>query len=111
VRLDHEITAFFHGEAAARDAAERFEREVVRKELPDDLPVFDGSEGWGAELPLANLLKELGLCASTSAARRQIEQGDVRVDGVVLSDKSATVPRPAAALLVQVGKKRAARLR
>jgi tyrosyl-tRNA synthetase len=111
VRLAHEITRFFHGEVAARDAAARFEAEVVRKELPDDLPVVQWSAAWGDKLPLANLLKEMGLCATTSDARRQIEPGGVRLDGVVVTDKSAVVPRPTAEVLVQVGKKRAARLR
>ncbi|MEZ6017332.1 MAG: tyrosine--tRNA ligase [Planctomycetota bacterium] len=110
VRLAHEITRFFHGEDAAREAAERFEREVVRKELPDDLPTIAWDAAWGAGLALPNLLKELGLCASTSDARRQVDQGGVRLDGVVQTDKALVVARPASPLLVQVGKKRAARL-
>jgi len=111
VQLAHEITRFFHGDAAAREAAARFEAEVVRKELPDDLPVVEWGAAWGDSLPLANLLKEMGLCTTTSDARRQIEQGGVRLDGVVTADKSAAVPRPSIEVLVQVGKKRAARLR
>ncbi len=109
-RLAFEITKFFHGADAARDAAERFDREVVRKELPDDLPSVPWDPAWGDSLPIANLLVNVGLCASTSDARRQVDQGGVRLDGAVVTDKNAPVARPAGPVLVQVGKKRALHL-
>ncbi|MGB0331685.1 MAG: S4 domain-containing protein, partial [Planctomycetota bacterium] len=95
---------------AAREAAGQFDREVRDKVLPDDLPRVGWGEGWGDGLPLPNLLKELGLCQSTSEARRAIEQGGVRLDGEVKSDAREEIPRPAEPQLIQVGKKRAARL-
>jgi tyrosyl-tRNA synthetase len=108
--LAAEVTAFYHGEGAAREAAGQFDREVRDKVLPDDLPRVGWGEGWGDGLPLPNLLKELGLCQSTSEARRAIEQGGVRLDGEVKSDAREEIPRPAEPQLIQVGKKRAARL-
>jgi tyrosyl-tRNA synthetase len=37
---------------------------------------------------MAQLLKQANLCASTSEAMRMVEQGGVRVDGTVISDKA-----------------------
>ena len=109
-RLAHEITAFFHGSEAATAAGEAFDREVRDKELPDDLPECPWPEEGSDETPLPNLLKAMGLVQSTSEARRAIEQGGVRLDGEVQRDPRAPVTRPEAPVLVQVGKKRAARL-
>jgi tyrosyl-tRNA synthetase len=108
--LAAEVTAFYHCEEAAREAAGQFDREVRDKVLPDDLPEVVWGDGWGDALPLPNLLKELGLCQSTSEARRAIQQGGVRLDGEVKSDAREEIPRPSEAQLVQVGKKRAARM-
>ncbi|MDG1983245.1 MAG: tyrosine--tRNA ligase [Planctomycetota bacterium] len=108
--LAAEVTTFYHDAEAAREAAGQFDREVRDKVLPDDLPEVAWGGGWGEELPLPNLLKELGLCQSTSEARRAIQQGGVRLDGAVKSDAREAISRPASIQLVQVGKKRAARL-
>jgi len=109
-RLAQEITAFFHGSEAATAAGEAFDREVRDKELPDDLPECPWPDEGSDETPLPNLLKAMGLVQSTSEARRAIEQGGVRLDGEVQRDPRAPVTRPEAPVLVQVGKKRVARL-
>lgn len=109
-RLAFEIASFYHGADAARAAADAFDREVRDKQLPDDLPSHGWADAWGDSLPLANLLKELGLCQSTSEARRAIKQGGVRIDGEVVKDERAAVERADARRLIQVGKKRAAHL-
>lgn len=108
-RLAFEITAFFHDAEAAREAAEAFNAEVRDKELPSDLPELPWPSA-EPSLPLANLLKELGLVASSSDGRRMAQQGAVRVGGDVVADPMATIERPAEPLLVQVGKKRFARV-
>ncbi len=109
-RLALEITTFYHGAEAAAEAADQFNREVRDKVLPDDLPEIPWGAEWGAELPLPNLLKEMGLCQTTSEARRAIQQGGVRIDGEVQKDTRAMVAMPSEPRLVQVGKKRAARV-
>ena len=109
-RLAAEVTAFYHSAEEASEAAAAFDREVRDKVLPDDLPRVCWEAGWGDELPLANLLKEMGLCQSTSEARRAIKQGGVKLDGEAEKDERAAVGRPEGELLVQVGKKRAAHL-
>ena len=109
-RLAAEVTGFYHGAEAAAEAAGAFDREVRDKVLPDDLPRVPWEASWGDELPLANLLKEMGLCQSTSEARRAIKQGGVKLDGEAEKDERAAIGRPPGELLVQVGKKRAAHL-
>ena len=109
-RLAREITAAFHDEQAAGEAAQAFDREVRDKQLPDELPETAWDEAWGEELPLANLLKAMGLAASTSDARRAARQGGVRIDGAVERDPLRAVSRPAGAVVIQVGKKRFGRL-
>lgn len=109
-KLAAEVTTFYHSAEAAAEAAAAFDREVRDKVLPDDLPRVSWDAEWGDELPLANLLKEMGLCQSTSEARRAIKQGGVKLDGDVEKDERAAIARPDAERLVQVGKKRAAHL-
>jgi tyrosyl-tRNA synthetase len=62
----------------------------------------------GAPLAIGTLLKQAGLVPSTSEAMRMIEQGGVRLDGAVVSDKGLKVP--AGTVVVQVGKRKFARV-
>ena len=109
-RLAAEITTFFHGADAAVEAAAAFNSEVRDKQLPDDIAECGWGAGWGESLPLANLLKEMGLASTTSDARRAAKQGGVKLDGVAETDPTAAIARPDAPILIQVGKKRIARL-
>jgi tyrosyl-tRNA synthetase len=111
-RLAAEIVAFYHGADAARAAADAFDRQFKEGALPDDIPerVFAG-EWPAAGLLLSVLLREVGLASSSSDARRAIEQGGVKVDGEIVRDARATLPAPSGALLLQVGKRRFARVR
>ena len=105
-RLAFEVTAGYHGEEAAREAAQAFDREVRDKQLPDDIETTGWQEEWGAELPIPNLLRFMGLVQTTSDGRRMMQQGAVRFDGEVLKDPRAPYAKPTERVLVQVGKKR-----
>ncbi len=105
VMLAKEITARFHS-AAAADAAEQDFINRSRGGVPDDIAEVALS---GAPLAIGTLLKQAGLVPSTSEAMRMIEQGGVRIDGVVVSDKSLKVER--GTLVLQVGKRKFARVR
>ena len=107
-RLAREITTFFHGENAAKEAAAAFDREVRDKELPSDIPEHPWRFGDAIALP--GLLKELGLVRSTSEARRAMQGGGVRVDGESLRDPHHQLTPAQLPVLLQVGKKRFARL-
>ena len=104
VALAQEIVARFHSQQAAEDALADF---VNRSKggIPDDIPEVALS---GAPLGIGQLLKQANLCASTSEALRMVEQGGVRIDGTVISDKGLKVD--AGTLVVQVGKRKFARV-
>ncbi|CAL60477.1 Tyrosyl-tRNA synthetase (Tyrosine--tRNA ligase) (TyrRS) [Herminiimonas arsenicoxydans] len=104
VLLAQEIVARFHSVQAAEDALADF---VNRSKggIPDDIPELALS---GAPLGIGQLLKQANLCASTSEALRMVEQGGVRIDGAVISDKALKVE--AGTVVVQVGKRKFARV-
>jgi tyrosyl-tRNA synthetase len=105
VLLAKEITARFHS-AAAADAAEQDFVNRARGGIPDEIAQVSLS---GAPLAIGALLKQAGLVPSTSEAMRMIEQGGVRIDGAVVSDKALKVA--AGTFVVQVGKRKFARVR
>jgi tyrosyl-tRNA synthetase len=104
VVLAKEITARFHG-AAAADAAEQDFMNRARGGVPDQI---DEVALTGAPLAIGALLKQAGLAPSTSEALRLVEQGGVRIDGTVVSDKGLKVG--AGTFVVQVGKRKFARI-
>jgi tyrosyl-tRNA synthetase len=95
------------GDEAAGEAEEHFTRVVRRHEAPEEVPEVALPDEDPVHLP-ALLVDSLGV-DSTSAARRLIQQGGVKVNGEPTT--SLDVPRAAlAGALVQVGKRRFARL-
>ena len=104
VAIAQEIVARFHSQAAAEEALNDF---VNRSKggIPDDVPDVALT---GAPLGLPQLLKQAGLCPSTSEAMRMVDQGGVRLDGTVLSDKALKVE--AGTFVLQVGKRKFARV-
>jgi len=104
VALAKEITARFHG-AAAADAAEQDFINRSKGGVPDDIPDV---ALLGAPMGIAALLKAAGLAPSTSEANRLIEGGGVRVDSSVVSDKGLKLD--AGTFVVQVGKRKFARV-
>ncbi|MFS2016625.1 tyrosine--tRNA ligase [Massilia sp. CT11-108] len=104
VALAQEIVARFHSQQAAEDALADF---VNRSKggIPDDVPEVAVS---GAPLGLPQLLRQTALCASSSEAMRMIDQGGVRIDGTVVSDKALQVQ--AGTFVLQVGKRKFARV-
>ncbi|PMQ16205.1 tyrosine--tRNA ligase [Janthinobacterium sp. AD80] len=104
VALAQEIVARCHSQQAAEDALADF---VNRSKggIPDDIPEVTLA---GAPLGIPQLLKQAGLCPSTSEAMRKIDQGGVRIDGTVISDKGLQVA--AGQFVLQVGKRSFARV-
>jgi tyrosyl-tRNA synthetase len=104
VALAQEIVARFHSQQAAEDALADF---VNRSKggIPDDVPEVAVT---GAPLGLPQLLRQTGLCASSSEAMRMIDQGGVRIDGTVVADKALQVQ--AGTFVLQVGKRKFARV-
>jgi tyrosyl-tRNA synthetase len=106
--LAHELVARYHGDAAADAAANEFSQRFQRREIPDEVPEYRVGGG-DPDVPLGRLLKDVGLVASVGEGRRLLAQGGVRVDGERISDPEARI-RAAGTRLVQVGKRRVARI-
>ncbi|MDB5754370.1 MAG: tyrosine--tRNA ligase [Massilia sp.] len=104
VALAKEIVTRFHSAQAAGDALADF---VNRSKggIPDDVPEVALA---GAPVGVPQLLKQAGLCASASEAMRMVDQGGVRIDGTVISDK--TLKLEAGVFVLQVGKRKFARV-
>ena len=100
VALAQEIVTRFHSAQAAEQALADF---VNRSKggIPDEVAECALA---GAPLGLPQLMKQVGMCASTSEAMRLIDQGGVRVDGVVIGDKA--IKLEAGTFVVQVGKRK-----
>ena len=109
-RLAEEIAGFYHGAGAARAAREAFDKQFRDKEVPEDVPevLYAWPEG---AVPLMVLLREIGLAPSSAEARRGIEQGGVKLDGVLVKDPKHALTRPKQPILVQFGKRKFARVR
>ena len=103
IELGREIVARYHGEEAANAAVEGFKSQFAKGALPDDIP-----EVTVTSTTIPNLLKDAGLCASTSDAMRMIKQSAVKCDGKVITDKGAPVEKRTA--IWQVGKRRFAKV-
>ena len=106
--LAEEIIARFHSVEAASSAREGFVAQFAKGAIPDDIPQHRfaaAPEGYA----IANLLKDAGLCSSTSEAMRMIQQGAVKIDGEKIEDKSLRIPRGTEAVF-QVGKRKFARI-
>jgi tyrosyl-tRNA synthetase len=95
--LAHEIVMLYHGEAAADAAAAHFDKVHKNKEVPDEMP----------ELALAGetilkALVESKIASSSSEAKRLIDQGGVKIDGVVVNQYDTPV---GSGSVVQSGKR------
>lgn len=76
-------TTLCRGEEAAKAAADTAAQTFEKGQIGGDLPqVSAGVESIG----LLNALRELGFVASNKEARRKLEEGAVKVDGVVIRD-------------------------
>lgn len=104
VELAKEIVERFHSKAAADAALEDFMLRA-RGGIPENIPEVTIS---GAPLGIGQLLKQAQLCPSTSEALRMVDQGGVRIDSVVISDRGLKVE--SGTFVVQVGKRKFAKV-
>ena len=96
--LGREIVSFFFGKEEAAAASEGFRKLFQAKEAPEEMQEFKIHE----KKKVIDILAESGIVESKSDARRQMEQGGVKVDGSVVSDINAEV---SAGAVIQKGKR------
>ena len=103
------VVALYHGSAAATAAEAQFDIRFKERAVPADAPAYPCPAADSVHLPA--LMAAAGLAASRSAARRLLDDGAVRVDGVVVPAGSYDVARASlVGRVVQSGRRRAVRL-
>ena len=109
VAFAQEIVARFHSQSAAEKALADFEARFKQGEMPEDMPEHTIAVD-AQPLLLTQILKRVGLTASTSEAMRMIEQGGVRLNGEKVGDKGLALGK-GQQFVVQVGKRKFARVK
>ncbi len=104
VAFAQEMVTRFHSRQAAEDALADFMNRA-KGGIPDDIPECKLN---GAPLGISQLLKQANLCPSTSDAMRMVDQGGVRINGDVVTDKGLQIA--AGEFVLQVGKRKFARI-
>ena len=106
--LASELVARFHSQKQARDSHDAFVRQFSKGLIPEDVPECQVESKDGL-CSLVSTMKEIGLCASTSEARRLITQGAVKLDGQVVENIGCNLLANTETL-IQVGKRRFGRV-
>jgi len=109
MQLAREVISTFHGEEAARKAADNFQRVFRDRQAPEEAKAEKLPRGPARKLMA--LLVDLKLISSKSEAERLIKQGGVEIDGVRIDDprKDIDLSKPAEFLL-RAGKKKFVRV-
>lgn len=105
--LAQRVVAWMFGEAAAQEAADHFTHVHQQGERPEEIPEIRVTVD---EMLLIDALVESGLVPSKSEARRQVEQGGVKVDDEVVDDVKAMVSVTKTGVVIQKGKRHFAKL-
>ncbi|MBU1126408.1 tyrosine--tRNA ligase, partial [Patescibacteria group bacterium] len=105
-RLAATVVAMYYDEAAAIKAGENFEAIFQQGAMPDKMPEHRVAE----EASIVDVLVFVGLASSKSEARRQIEQGAVKVDGVRVDSIDTKIQGSVEGLILQKGKRHFVRL-
>ncbi len=85
LRLAKEIVKRYHSEEDANKAEEEFIKVFSKKEIPEELEVFEVDKN---EINLLDFLKDKNIIQSKSEGRRLFEQGGIYVDGKRFNDPS-----------------------
>jgi tyrosyl-tRNA synthetase len=109
MRLAEEVISDFHGQAAARKAAENFQRVFRDRQAPVEAPVVKLPKGPAKKL--AALLVDLRLAPSKAEGERLIKQGGVEIDEARIDDprRDIDLSQPLEFLL-RAGKKKFLRI-
>ena len=107
--LAKELVTRFHSSGAAEDAEREFDARFKRGQLPGDLPLQRLAVD-AAGIEIARALQALGLVSSASEGMRMIKQGAVKLDGNKLEDVKLRLQISDQELVLQVGKRRVAKV-
>lgn len=100
-RLASTIVAMYYSEEEAKKAAEAFDSVFRDKAMPEDMAEYKVAE----PSSIVDVLVFAGLANSKSEARRQIEQGAVKVDGVRVESIDTNIEGTEDGVVLQKGKR------
>ncbi|MFZ0738352.1 MAG: tyrosine--tRNA ligase, partial [Candidatus Acidiferrales bacterium] len=105
MQLAHNIIAGFHGEDAAKKAADEFRRVFRERQAPEESPTLRLHRSEPKRL--SALLVEWKLATSRSDAERLMKQGGVEIDGARVDDVQRQIDlSKAGEFLLRAGKKK-----
>ena len=105
IKLAYTITAEYHGEEGAKRGQDAFINICSNKGIPDDIQEVSGMVGKG----ILDVLVELNFVASKGEAKRLIQGGGVKLDGVKIADQGYVISFEESVVL-QAGKRKFAKL-
>jgi tyrosyl-tRNA synthetase len=100
-RLAREVVKLFYSEKEAASASERFDQLFKEHETPENIPEHKIKSATS----IVDVLIDAGLAKSKSDARRLIDGGGVKLDGVVIEDPELIVNPSKTGVLIQKGKR------
>ena len=106
--LGLELVERFHGKDSAEAALNGFKNQFQKGAIPDDIPELTIISENG-EIGLALLLKNAGLCVSTSDAMRMVKQNAVSINGEKVANPKQLIQAGTQAVF-QVGKRKFAKI-
>jgi tyrosyl-tRNA synthetase len=107
VMLGKTIVSQLYNEDAAQVAAAEFDKVFAQGQLPDDIPDVVITD---AAISVKQLLLSCKLVETGGEAKRMVGQGAVSIDGNKVNDANTEIT-PTSGMVVQVGKRRFARLK
>lgn len=111
MRLAREIVAKFHGQQRGAQAEEAFVTVFQKRELPQEMAEVIVPEGWREQgVNIIELVMATKQVASSSEARRLIQQGGLKINGEKIGAIDEVV-KPEEGMVIRMGKRRFARVR
>lgn len=107
--LARNIVSAYYDDDAALASEQHFDKVFKQHEAPDDVPLYEGGIETNDEglVYLPGLMAAASLAQSAGEARRLIDGGGVKVNGVALPPKSYNVdPENLSGTTLQVGKRK-----
>ena len=89
-RLGIKIVSMYHSEKEALEAKKEFEKVFSKKELPEEIPIYE-LRYEKPKIWIVKLLTMTKLVSSSSEARRLIRQGGVYLDGKRVDDENLEI--------------------
>ena len=99
--LARAIVQLYHGQNAAKEAEQYFDRVIVNKDARDEMDQVELS----IDTQLIEVVTNEGLTSSKGEARRLIKQGAIRVDNEKINDESHILLK-GKEVVIKVGKRR-----